>query len=156
MFCDELLCFLLSYNYVDYARYVSRCVSFSFSECLFINDVNCSPSKHIFKLINELFEIEKGTCAVEQTIIVDGTSNGESGEITSPGYPANYPDNINYTWILRTGHLNANVTFTILDSDISEPYFPPCDDYLQVRKSTYLCQNSFYTRYRHRKPTHVI
>ena len=71
--CGELFCFLLPYNYVCFARYVSRCVSFSFSECLFINDVNCSYPKHIFKLINELFEIEKGTSAVEQTTLVTTT-----------------------------------------------------------------------------------
>ena len=100
--------------------------------------MHCTLPKNIFKSINELFEIEKGTCAVEQTFLLNGTSNGENGEITSPGYPANFPDNIKYTWILRTGHLNANVTFTILDFDISEPDFSHCDDYLQVRKSTYL------------------
>ena len=134
----------------------SRYVSFSFSEWLFINDVHCTLPRNIFKLINELFEIEKGTCAVELTFLVDGSSDGKSGEITSPGYPANYPDNVNYTWILRTGHLNANMTFTILDSDISEPYFPPCDDYLQVRKATSPCQTPFYTNYRHRNPTHIM
>ena len=101
--------------------------------------MNCSPPKHIFKLINELFEIEKTTCAVEQTFQVNGTSNGESGEITSPDYPANYPDNINYTWILRTGHLKANVTFTILNFDIIKHNFTPCEDYLQVRKTIYPC-----------------
>ena len=99
--------------------------------------MHCTLPKNIFKLINELFEIEKGAYAVEQTFIVDGTSNGSSGEITSPGYPGNYPDNVNYTWILRTGHLNATVNFTILDSNISEPYIPPCDDYLQVRNTIY-------------------
>ena len=44
-----------------------------------------------------LFKIEKGTCAAELTFLVDGTSNSKSGEITSPGYPANYPDNLHYT-----------------------------------------------------------
>ena len=94
--------------------------------------MHCTLPKNIFKSINELFEIEKGTCSVELTFLVNGTSNGDSGELTSPGFPSNYPDNVNYTWILGTSHLNANVTFTILDSDISEPYFPPCDDYLRI------------------------
>ena len=124
---------------------------------MFINDRQCTLPKNIFKLINELFEIKKGTCAVEHTFLVNGTNNGESGKITSPGYPANYPDNVNYTWILRTGHLNANATFTILDSDISEPYFPPCDDYLQVRKRLILVKlGTFYTKYRHRNPIHIM
>ena len=70
--------------------------------------------KYFFKLIFDLFEKERGTCAV---IPLDSTRNGSNGEITSPGYPRNYPENINYTWILETGHLNADVTFTILDSD---------------------------------------
>ena len=77
-------------------------------------------------------------------------------KITSPGYPGNNLDNINYTWILETGHLNADVTFTILDSNIREPYFPPCDDYLQVRKTTYPCQNRLYTKYGHNNPTNVM
>ena len=111
--------------------------------------MHCTLPKNIFKLINELFEIEKGTSAVELSFLVNSTSNAESGEITSPGYPANYPENVTYTWILRTGHLNANVTFTILESDISEPYFPPCDKYLQVRKTISPCQSPLYTKYRH-------
>ena len=88
--------------------------------------------------------------------IVDGTRNGSSHEITSPGYPSNYPDNVNYTWILRTGHLIATVIFRILKFDISKSNFSPCDDYLQVRKATYLCQTPFYTKYRHSNPPHIM
>ena len=92
----------------------------------------------------ESFELERGACAEEKTFIVYGTRNGSNGEIMSPGYPIrNYPDNINYTWILKTGNLNANVNFTILDSNISEPNFSPCDDYLQVRKKTFSCQKPY-------------
>ena len=134
---------MLSYCYrcllvIIYHCYVMHCIVFK---------------KYFFKLIYDLFEKERGTCA---EIPLDGTKNGSNGEITSPGYPRNYPDNINYTWILRTGHLNANVTFTILDSDISEPYFPPCDDYLQVRKTISPCQNPLYTKYGHHNPTNVM
>ena len=121
-----------------------------------MNDVHCTISQNVFKLIYELFKIEKGTFAVKQTFLVDGTRNGSSGEITSPGYPANYPDNVNYTWILRTGHLNANVIFRISNFDISKPNFSPCDDYLKVRKATYLCQTPFYTKYRNCNPTHLM
>ena len=101
--------------------------------------MHCTISQCVFKLTYELFEIEKGTFAVKQTLLVDGTRNGSSGEITSPGYPGNYPNNANYTWILRTGHLKANVTFTILNFDIIKHNFTPCKDYLQVRKTIYLC-----------------
>ena len=103
----------------------------------------------------ESFELERGACAVEKKLIVYGTRNGSNGEIMSPGYPRNYPDNINYTWILETGHLNADMTFTIY-SDICEPYFPPCDDYLQVRKTISRCQNPLYTKFGHHNPTNVM
>ena len=82
----------------------------------------------------ESFELERGACAVEKTFIVNGTRNGSIGEIMSPDYPRNYPDNINYTWILRTGHFNATVIFTIMDFSIDTSHIPPCNDYLQVKK----------------------
>nr|XP_022320849.1 CUB and sushi domain-containing protein 3-like isoform X2 [Crassostrea virginica] len=82
---------------------------------------------------------EQGTFAVKQTLLVDGTRNGSSGEITSPGYPGNYPNNANYTWILRTGHLKANVTFTILKFDIIKHNFTPCEDYLQITEKEPCC-----------------
>ena len=82
----------------------------------------------------ESFELERGACAVEKKFIVYGTRNGCNGEIMSPGYPRNYPDNINYTWILRTGHFNALVNFTIIDFSIGLSQIPPCNDYLQVEK----------------------
>lgn len=40
--------------------------------------------------------------------------------IKSPEYPKNYPDNSDYTWILNTGDRKANVTFSVLDVNISK------------------------------------
>ena len=45
--------------------------------------------------MHESYELERGACAVEKTFIVYGTRNGTNGEIMSPGYLRNYPDNIN-------------------------------------------------------------
>ncbi|XP_062601670.1 cubilin-like [Saccostrea cucullata] len=36
---------------------------------------------------------------------------GIRGSLTSPGFPGNYPNNVNYTWILNTGHVNATAVF---------------------------------------------
>nr|XP_022326203.1 cubilin-like [Crassostrea virginica] len=60
--------------------------------------------------------------------------------ITSPGYPENYPDNANYTWILNTGDRKANVTFSILDFDVPRPYQQPqCDDFLKIEEVDPCC-----------------
>ena len=83
----------------------------------------------------ESFELEREACAVEKRFTIYSTWNDGNGEIMSPGYPRNYPDNINYTWILRTGHFNANVIFRIMDFNIGTSHIPPCDDYLQVKKN---------------------
>ena len=56
--------------------------------------------------------------------------NGIYGQISSPGYPGNYPNYANNTWILRTGHQKANVTVNIAMMSIRE--WSPCDDYLLV------------------------
>lgn len=42
------------------------------------------------------------------------------GQITSPGYPGNYPNNVNYTLMIRTGHSKSNVTITVIDMDIKK------------------------------------
>ena len=56
--------------------------------------------------------------------------NGIYGQITSPGYPGNYPNNANYTWIIKTGHRRAKVEIKIEFMEIEE--WSPCDDYLMV------------------------
>lgn len=55
--------------------------------------------------------------------------DGISGQITSPDYPGNYPNNANYTWIIRTGSRSAKVTFRIIEMNIEKW---ECDDYLEV------------------------
>lgn len=58
--------------------------------------------------------------------------NGTSGKITPPKYPGNYSNNVNYTWIIKTGSQLANVTFRIIEMNIHERKWYPCDDYLEV------------------------
>ena len=52
-----------------------------------------------------------------------------NGYITSPGYPANYPDNINYTWILRNEH-RTRIDIKIIH--MNSIHQVPCGDYLEV------------------------
>ncbi|XP_056008675.1 cubilin-like [Ostrea edulis] len=62
----------------------------------------------------------------------------KSGEITSPGYPGDYPNNVNYTWMIRTGHNKSNVTITVIDMDIEK-----CDDYLDIQEVDPCCYTLF-------------
>ena len=64
------------------------------------------------------------------------------GQITSPGYPLNYPNNANYTWIIKTGHQKAEVEIKIEFMDIKK--WSPCDDYLLVRRLTVKYKSSSY------------
>nr|XP_022321347.1 uncharacterized protein LOC111123356 isoform X2 [Crassostrea virginica] len=66
--------------------------------------------------------------------------NGIYGQITSPGYPGNYPNNANYTWIIRTGHQKANVTVKIAMMNIEKW---KCDDYLLIREIDPCCFTAF-------------
>ena len=52
-----------------------------------------------------------------------------NGYITSPGYPAYYPDKINYTWILRNNH-RIRIVIKIIHMNIIHQV--PCGDYLEV------------------------
>ena len=49
------------------------------------------------------------------------------GHINSPGYPGEYPNNVNLTRIISFGNQRASVNFTILDLDAES-----CCDYLKV------------------------
>ena len=49
------------------------------------------------------------------------------GHINSPGYPGEYPNNINWTRIISFGNQRSSVNFTILDLDTET-----CCDYLKV------------------------
>ncbi|XP_056015527.1 cubilin-like isoform X2 [Ostrea edulis] len=66
--------------------------------------------------------------------------SGNTGRFTSPGYPGTYPNNVNYTWILTTGDLTANVTFTFDNFDIYRYRYEPCtDDYLEITEQEPCC-----------------
>lgn len=71
---------------------------------------------------------------------IDASRNGSTGIITSPGYPGNYPNNVAYTWTLKTGNLNASVSFNFQDFDIIKyRYAPHCEDYLQIHETEPCC-----------------
>ncbi|XP_052712189.1 mannan-binding lectin serine protease 1-like [Crassostrea angulata] len=71
---------------------------------------------------------------------IDASRNGSTGIITSPGYPGNYPNNVAYTWTLKTGNLNATVSFNFQDFDIIKyRYTPHCQDYLQIYETEPCC-----------------
>ncbi|XP_062615521.1 protein SpAN-like [Saccostrea cucullata] len=67
--------------------------------------------------------------------------NTNKGQFTSPGYPGNYPNNANYTWIIRTGHTAANIKFRTHDMAIKHTY--ACDDYLEIKRVEPCCLNAF-------------
>ena len=69
---------------------------------------------------------------------------GESGEITSLGYPCNYSNNANYTWIIKTRNNRTSVNFTILDLQAETNGIWSCFDYLQVCQIPKLLQSSFF------------
>lgn len=52
--------------------------------------------------------------------------------MSSPNYPGNYPNNINYTRIIDTGNTNTSVNFTILDLEAETFDNGNCLDYLRV------------------------
>lgn len=59
--------------------------------------------------------------------------NGTGGDITSPGYPGNYPNNANYTWTLETGNPKATIALNITDFEMKKYKFTSkCEDYLKV------------------------
>ena len=60
--------------------------------------------------------------------------HGENGQITSLGYPCTYPNNVNYTWILKTGNNKTSVNFHILDVQAETRGDWSCYDYLKVSK----------------------
>lgn len=53
------------------------------------------------------------------------------GHITSLGYPCNYPNNANFTWIIKAKRDQINVNFTIFDLQ-AETTDRGCYDYLKV------------------------
>ena len=56
---------------------------------------------------------------------------GNSGQISSPGYPDEYQNNVNFTRIISFGATRTRVNFTILDL-YAETNGAGCYDYLKV------------------------
>lgn len=57
-----------------------------------------------------------------------------TGRLFSPGYPHNYPNNVNYTKILTTRMNNTRLNFRIIDFQTAiDDEQSSCLDYLEVR-----------------------
>ncbi|XP_062601668.1 uncharacterized protein LOC134263351 isoform X2 [Saccostrea cucullata] len=66
-------------------------------------------------------------------VIVSKNISGIRGSLASPGYPGNYPNNVNYTWILNTGQEKAKVTFQFDIFDIFKYKYSSCnEDFLEI------------------------
>ncbi|XP_062597691.1 uncharacterized protein LOC134259110, partial [Saccostrea cucullata] len=64
--------------------------------------------------------------------------DSQDGYIKSPGYPVNYQNNANYTWIIKTGYV-ANFYFIIFFMDIKSSQTNQCNDYLQITEIDPCC-----------------
>ncbi|XP_078311362.1 protein SpAN-like isoform X2 [Crassostrea virginica] len=65
----------------------------------------------------------------KQTNCTEDQVDAYSGHINSPGYPGEYPNNVNWTRIIPFGNQRASVNFTILDLDTET-----CCGYLKIEK----------------------
>ena len=61
----------------------------------------------------------------------DNRADANRGQLNSPAYPGEYPNNVNLTRIISFGYKRASVNFTILDLE-SETNSADCYDYLKV------------------------
>nr|XP_022286135.1 deleted in malignant brain tumors 1 protein-like [Crassostrea virginica] len=59
--------------------------------------------------------------------------------MTSPDYPCNYPNNVNFTWIIKPGKIKDIVNFTILDLQAETKNGRSCYDYLQITRFDPCC-----------------
>ena len=64
-------------------------------------------------------------------------TNQPTGRLYSPGYPHNYPNNVNYTRIITTTTNNTRWNFTIIDFQTAiDDEQSSCGDYLEVRRES--------------------
>ncbi|XP_062599849.1 cubilin-like [Saccostrea cucullata] len=82
-----------------------------------------------------LFQIRYGCNGKNETKNISGIT----GSLTSPGYPGNYPNNVNYTWILNTGHKSTTVNFTFDVFDLEANWFFSCSDFLEITEMDPCC-----------------
>lgn len=91
---------------------------------------------------NLLFKIISVWNLCSELVAIDDLKyeDGISGDIKSPGYPGNYPNNANFTWIIRTGSPSAIVTFRIIEMNIEKWR---CDDFLEITEIEPCCFSPF-------------
>lgn len=71
------------------------------------------------------------TVVTEPKKCTKDVDNKVSGHILSPGYPYEYPNNLNYTRIILIGN-KTSVNFSILDLESETRGESDCYDYLKV------------------------
>ncbi|XP_062582197.1 CUB domain-containing protein 2-like [Saccostrea cucullata] len=72
--------------------------------------------------------------------LLETIEDNQDRNLTSPGYPANYPNNVIYTctWIIKTGY-SAYVYFVIFFMDIKRSQTNQCNDYLEITQIDPCC-----------------
>ncbi|XP_062577690.1 cubilin-like [Saccostrea cucullata] len=77
-------------------------------------------------------------CGKFEFTLLEATEDNRDGYIVSPGYPSIYPNNANYTWMIKTGYL-AYVYFFITFMDIKISQTNQCNDFLQITETDPCC-----------------
>ncbi|XP_078312500.1 embryonic protein UVS.2-like isoform X2 [Crassostrea virginica] len=81
----------------------------------------------------------KANASVESERYYTENLNSSSGQLTSPEYPCNYPNNVNYTWTIQTGNDYVNFTILELDAEVRTHGEWFCVDYLKIEEMDPCC-----------------
>ena len=79
----------------------------------------------------------------EQRSCTEYLEGGNNGSISSPGFPDNYPNNVNYTRIINVKNTRSRVNFTVLYLEAETDGNLSCFDYLKVSLLTFLSESYF-------------
>ncbi|CAK1552576.1 unnamed protein product [Leptosia nina] len=104
-----------------------------------------TTSNHAFiKFRSDIFVGGKGFLLNYETICNTNITSGSYGVIESPGYPSNYPLNLDCLWTVVVGKGNRiNVTFTNFDIFTSQSYSPWLRYHIMTRRPSFV-SNPYY------------
>lgn len=86
------------------------------------------PEDLNISFVNSIADVSMST---RKRYCTEDQIGGKSGQISSPGYPDEYPNDVNFTRIISFEATGTRVNFTILDLD-AETNGAGCYDYLKV------------------------